>query len=233
MRRWIGAAAIVGAMIFLGAAALAFASEEEEEVTRQDLHWGEKPSFGTWSLDGSLMLFSSKRYAEVYNNKPVGFINMNASWKMIQQFELIGSIGFATATGHGVAPQDGLPTADKYLLDFAPGSLGLAYRFNFVFDQPVVPYLGAFGQLAYWYETRLDSGWKTRSWNYGAAGFGGVMFLLNNIEKRASGLLRSQWGINNTYFFYEFRDSWLNNFNQKNIIDLSSQGHHFGFMIEF
>ena len=233
MRRRIGLAALLGAMTILAGASLAFAQAQDEETSRQDLHWGEKPSVATWSLDGGFMLFTNKLYREVYNNKPIGFINMNASYKMVQQFELIASIGFGTVTGHGVSPADGLPTADKYLLDFAPAGLGLAYRFNFVLDQPVVPYIGGQGVGAYWYETRLHSGWKTRALNYGADGFAGLMFLLDNLDRHASGVMSSYWGINHAYFTYEFRYTTLNNFWQKNITDFSNQEHMFGFTLEF
>jgi hypothetical protein len=64
-------------------------------------------------------------------------------------------------------------------------------------------------------------------------GFGGLMFLLDNLEKRASGALESEWGINNTYLIYEFRYTSLNNFGKKDIVDLSSQFHSLGLLFEF
>jgi hypothetical protein len=223
---WLTILAVVAA-----AAAPAFA--EQSETTAQDMHWGESPLYGTWSFNAGLMFFSDESFKDIYGDKGMVFYNMNASWKMIDDFELIGTIGYGFSEGHGISPADQSKTAEKYKLHIAPAGLGLAYRFNFVLDQPVVPYLGASGLASYWFEERLDSSWKRKSYNYGAMGVAGVMFLLDNLEKRASGLLEAQWGINNSYLFYEYRYTSLDNFGQKDVVDLSSQFHSLGILLEF
>jgi hypothetical protein len=229
MKRSVVFAGLCAAICLLGGVAWAAGTA----TSAQDIHWKESPLWGTWSFHVGMLFFNDEQFKNVYGDKGLAFYNMNASWKMIDDFELLGSLGYAYAEGHGISPDDGSKTSERYQLHFAPAALGLAYRFNFVLDQPVVPYLGAAGQFAYWYEGKMDSGTKWRSYNYGACGFGGVMFLLDNIEKRASGLLEAEWGINNSYLFYEYRYSWLNNFDQEDIIDLSSNLHSIGVMLEF
>ncbi|NLH47049.1 MAG: hypothetical protein GX444_00440 [Myxococcales bacterium] len=230
MKRWIGSACLLMLLLLLAVPAPA---EEDDPLSRQDTHWKESPIWGTWGLNVGMMFYSDEDYQKVYGDKGIAFYNMNAGLKLIQQLELVGSLGYGFSEGSGVSPLDDSKTAEKYKLHIAPGGLGLAYRFNFVLDQPVVPYVGGSGLLSYWFEEKLDSSWKRRSYNYGAMGFGGLMILLDNLEKRASGALESEWGINNTYLIYEYRYTSLNNFGKKDIVDLSSQFHSLGLLFEF
>jgi len=212
---------------------LAFAGAVSAQENRQDLHWKESPIWGTWNLNMGVMIFEAKDYKTVYGSDPIAFYNMDAGLKLIHELELTGTIGYGFAEGHGVSPRNDETTAEKYKLHVAPAGLGLAYRFNFVLDQPVVPYLGAGGLFSYWMEERLDSSWKRKSYNYGAYGKAGLMILLDYLETRASGALEADWGINNTYLFYEYRYNWLNNFDDEDIINLNSQLHTLGLLFEF
>jgi len=219
--------ALVAALIGMAGSAVA------QETERQDLHWNESPLYGTWQFNGGLMLLSDEDYQDVYGNSGIAFYHMQGSYKLIDDFELVGNIGYGFAEGNGISPQDQSRTAEKFKLHLAPVGLGLLYRFNFVLDQPVVPYVGGAGIASYWMEEKLDSSWKRKSYNYGAQGYAGVMFLLDNLEKRASGLLESEWGINNSYLFYEYRYTSLDNFGDEDIVDLSSQFHSLGILLEF
>lgn len=229
MKRWIGSICLL--LLFLPAAGSLAA--DDDSMSRQDIHWQESPVWGSWGFNIGMMFFTADDYQKVYGDKGIAFYNMNAGVKLVHELELIGSLGYGFAEGRGVSPADDSKTSEKYKLHIAPAGLGLLYRFNFVLDQPVVPYLGGQGLASYWFEEKLDSSWKRRSYNYGAAGIGGLMFLLDNLEKRASGALESEWGINNTYLFYEFRYSYLSNFDSEDIVDLSSHFHSLGLMFEF
>ncbi|MDP8222959.1 MAG: MXAN_2562 family outer membrane beta-barrel protein [Candidatus Lernaella stagnicola] len=220
-------------LVVLIAALLVAGTAWAQEPERQDRHWQESPFWGTFGFNIGMLFFDDDGYADVYGEKGVAFYQMAASWKIVHHLELVGNISYGFAEGHGISPQDQSKTAEKYKLHIAPGGLGLLYRFNFGLDQPVVPYAGASGVLSYWFEEKLDSSWKRRSYNYGAQAYGGLMFLLDNLEKRASGALEAEWGINNTYLFYEFRYTNLDNFGEENIVDLSSQFHSLGILFEF
>ncbi len=226
MKRVLVLLLLTGVLLCAGAA---FA----QEPPRQDAHWNESPQWGTWEFNVGLMFFNNEDYEDVYGDKGIAFYHTSASWKIVHHLELVGNIGYGFAEGRGISPRDQSRTAEKYKLHIAPGGLGLQYRFNFGLDQPVVPYVGAAGIASYWFEEKLDSSWKRRSYNYGAQGYAGLMFLLDNIEKRASGSLEAGWGINNTYLFYEYRYTNLDNFGEEDIIDLSSQMHSLGILFEF
>ena len=214
-------------------AALAATAAFAQEPARQDLHWNESPMYGTAGFNVGLMYFTSDDYEDIYGSSGITFYNLTAGWKIVHHLELTGDIGYGFAEGRGVSPLDSGKTAEKFKLHIAPAALGLLYRFNFWLDQVVVPYVGGSGVASYWFEEKLDSSWKRRSYNYGVMGFGGLMFLLDGLEKRASGAMEAEWGINNTYLFYEFRYTSLNNFDAEDIIDLSSSLHTLGILFEF
>lgn len=220
----------VALMVFLLTLAIPAAGQETE---RQDRHWGESPLYGTGSFNAGLLFLSDQDYQDIYGDNGIAYYQLQGSFKLIDDLELVAGLGYGFAEGRGISPQDKTRTAEKYKLHLAPGGLGLLYRFNFVLDQPIVPYVGGSGILSYWMEEKIDSSWKRKSYNYGAQGFGGVMFLLDNIEKRASGALEAGWGINNTYLFYEYRYTSLDNFGDEDIVDLSSQFHSAGILFEF
>ncbi|HPM75657.1 MAG TPA: MXAN_2562 family outer membrane beta-barrel protein [bacterium] len=199
----------------------------------QDIHWQESPQWGTWSIHAGLMFFNEEAFADIYGDRGMVFYNMNAGLKLIADLELVGHIGYGFSEGRGISPQEKTKTDEWYKLHMAPGGLGLAYRFKFWLDQPIVPYIGGAGIISYWMEERMESSWKRRGYNYGAIGYGGLMILLDNLERRASGALESAWGINNTYIFYEYRYTSLNNFDADEIVDLGSQFHSLGLMFEF
>ncbi len=227
-------AVVACVLAWLLTAGVAVAQDESAPPpSNQDRHWNESPIYGTWSFNSGLMFYNSKNFRDVYGNRGMVFYNMNTGLKIVHELELLGSIGYGFSEGRGVDPVAGEKTDEWYKIHYAPGSLGLTYRFNFVLDQPVVPYIGAQGALAYWMEERQHSGQKHRGYLYGMFGSAGVMFLLDKLETRASGALESMWGINNSYLFYEYRYSYMNDFEREDTIDLSSQFHSLGIMFEF
>ena len=82
-------------------------------------------------------------------------------------------------------------------------------------------------------EERIDSSWKTRGGKWGVAGKGGLMLLLDKAEKRASGAMEREWGVNNTYLFYAYKYTYLNNFDENKGLDLTNNQHNLGVLFEF
>ncbi len=197
-----------------------------------DPHWEESPINFTAGMKFGAGFFIAGEVMDVYGEKGVPFYSFEAGWKIVHELELQGEIGYWWDQGRGVA-SDGKQTNEKYKLHMAPAELGFAYRFNFVYDQIVVPYIGASGIYSYFLEERLDSSWKKRGAIWGAAGKAGLMILLDNAEKHASSKLEGDWGINSTYLIYNFKYNYLNDFNEDKGLDLSSHVHTLGFLFEF
>lgn len=197
-----------------------------------DPHWNESPIRFSAGFKFGAAFPSSEDMKEVYGDKPIAYYNIEAGWKMVHHLELHAEISYWWAAGRGI-DSDGKKTNEKYKIHLAPAELGLLYRFNFVYDQVVVPFLGIAGVYSYWMEERLDSSWKRRGGKYGLVGKGGLMFLLDNAEKRASAALERDWGINNTYLYYTYKYSNTNNFAPDKGLDLTNHAHCLGIIMEF
>jgi hypothetical protein len=209
-----------------------------QELPQTDTHWFETPRNFTAGFNVGMVFPTSHKLQDVYGTKGDAIYLLQGGWRMVNELELHAEGAYYFFEGHGVTYDDAgdvKKTGEKYKLHVTPAELGLVYRFNFYLDQPVVPYVGAHGLMTYWIEERLDSGDKNRGLIYGWSGQGGLMFLLDKIEPKASGRLESDWGINNTYFFYEYKYSEINDFGQdKNkTLDLTNNAHTLGVLFQF
>ena len=198
-----------------------------------DPHWIESPINFSAGFKFGLAFPGDDTVQEVYGSKGIPYYNIEAGWKIVHELELHWEWSYFWEQGRGVA-LTGEKTNEQYKLHVSPMELGLTYRFNFVYDQPIVPFLGAGGDFTYYFEERLESSLKNRGLLYGYMGKGGIMILLDNAEKRASGALERQWGINNTYFIYSYKYVVADrDFSDGDDLDLSHQAHSFGILFEF
>lgn len=195
--------------------------------------WAKDPNFTGGIKVGMLWLQDKEYVQKVYGNTGVMFYSGFFSWKMIDDFELDAEIGYASALGRGVTPKNEAKTNQRYRLDMGPAQLGLIYRFNYVPEQIIVPYLGAGGNYMYYFEARVKESWHKSGGLFGYHGRAGLQVLLNNIEKRASSNLKNQYGIDNSYLFYEFQYNVTDNFTPNKGLDLSNFTHTLGVLIEF
>lgn len=168
---------------------------------------------------------------DVYGNTGTMFFAGSFGWKIVDDFELDAELGYATTYGRGMAPNGG-KTDQHYRLDEGPAQLGFLYRFNFVPEQIIVPYIGAGGNYEYYFEARVKNAWHKAGGKFGYHGRAGLQLLLDGIEKRASANMQTQYSIENTYFVYEFQYNNTDGFGAEGI-DLSNYSHTLGILLEF
>lgn len=196
-----------------------------------DPHWTESPINFSAGFKFGMAFPTDSIIKDVYGDKGVPYYSIEAGWKIVHELELHWEWAYWWDEGSG-RTLGGDKVSEKYKLHLSPMELGLTYRFNFVQDQIIVPYIGCAGVGSYWMEERLDSSWKDRGIKWGVAGSGGLMVLLDGAQKRASGAMERDWKVNNTYFFYNFKYSYLNSFNDKGM-DLTNTQHTLGVLFEF
>ncbi|MBZ0271564.1 hypothetical protein K8I61_05985 [bacterium] len=226
-RLWRGLS--LAAICFLFLASPAFAQERSQ----YDPHWFESPRHFSAGFNVGLVFPTADEFQDVYGTKGDAIYTLQAGWRMIHELELHAEGSYFWFEGRGVT-STGDKTQEKFKLHAAPAELGLLYRLAFVPDQIVVPYVGAGYALTYWFEEKLDSSSKNRGLLNGWVGQAGLMVLLDNIEKRSSGRLESDWGINNTYFFYQFKYLAADDFGGgDDTFDLTSMAHSIGVLFQF
>jgi hypothetical protein len=205
-----------------------------QELPQNDPHWFESPRNFSGGFNVGMIFPTSSDVQDVYGTKGAAIYFLQGGWRMVHELELHGAAAYSFFEGNGVGI-NGDKTKEKYKLHLAPAELGLVYRFNFVPDQPVVPFIGAHGLMTYWIEEKVHASGKNRGLQYGASGQAGLMFLLDKIEEKASGRLEAEWGINNTYFFYQYDYFANDDFggDKDKTLDLSSQIHTLGVLFQF
>ena len=182
----------------------------------------------------SFLIPQIREFQKIYKSTFMMTYGFEFGYKLVRDLEIVGDASYGLASGRGLTPT-GAHSGEKYMLHLVPASLSLLYRLKFYEDQPVVPYLGGGVTYAFFYEMRVsDPSKKTSGAKWGWQGFGGLQFLLDLIDRRASSSLEADYGIHNTYLFYEFRYQGLNGFKPKaKGLDLSSMVHTLGFLMEF
>lgn len=186
----------------------------------------------SFSFFAGAHLMRDENWEKVYGNAPIFYFGFTAGLKLIADLELWGEIGYSVDEGSGITSQ-GQSTSEKFRIHLVPASLGLLYRLKFFENQLIVPFLGGAANLYYFYEGRLESSEKVDGGKWGYSGFGGLQLLLDNADPRAAASMKSEFGIDNTYLFYEFRYSSVNDWGEEEGMDFSSLLHIGGLLFEF
>ncbi|MDP8257142.1 MAG: MXAN_2562 family outer membrane beta-barrel protein [Candidatus Alcyoniella australis] len=200
MRRAALALIVLAALI----SSPALAQQLDYELSESSQHF-------TLGLRVGAMFIIADEFKDIYGEEPLMAYGLSFGYKLVHHLEVIGEAGYANDRGTGVDPS-GNKTGEDYRLHFAPASLGLLYRFDFAHEQVVVPYIGAGGDGAFYYEERIEGGDRTDGGVYGWHGVAGVQFLMDPLDRRAADNLEGDWGINDVYFVIEGRYAALDDF---------------------
>ena len=182
----------------------------ESSVTYKDIYGG---SSGMYALEWEL---------QPLRLKYIGILGMG-----------LGG-GYFQKTGKALR-EDGTKSSQELKLRILPAMLDIVYRMALFENQWVVPYAGA--GLDYWYYTENKTGGDAadnisgakKGWHWRAGG----QLLLDVFDPRSAGALDSNWGLNNTYLFGEYRDNRVNNFNKPIGFDLSDRTWAAGLMLDY
>ena len=197
-------------------------------------HADQRPIRFSTDFHFSFLVPQIKEFKTVYQGTFIPTFGFGFGYKLVADLELVAEATYGFKDGKGVTAA-GAHTAEKYKLHVAPMALSLLYRLKFYEDQPVVPYLGGGATYLYFHEQRVaEPGVNTDGGKWGWQAFGGLQFLLDLIDRRAAASMAVDYGIDNTYFFYEFRYQAIDDFRTKaKGLDFTSMLHTLGLRIEY
>lgn len=197
---------------------------------------GQSPIRFTTNLHVDFLFIDEQAFEKVYNQDWMFTFGFGFGVKLVKDLELLAGISYGFKDGEGIT-KGGSATDEAYRFHVVPGSLSLLYRLKFYENQPVVPYLGGGGSAAFYHEQRTEEpDINTTGGKYGYHGLGGVQFLLDWMDKRAAAHMDLDFGINNTYLYYQFKYQVLDNFGQTKEdegLSLTNMTHTAGLMFEF
>lgn len=158
---------------------------------------------------------------------PVGMAEFGFLYKSMLGFEL--GAGYIGASGQAVGETSGSVSVDKFSFTMIPLEGNVTFRFDFVPDQFLVPYLKAGPDYVIFLQSLEGNSLNGGKW--GMHGVAGVQFLLNNLEDVEATINDSSW-LNQIYFVMEGRYGWINSFGSTGV-NLSGLTFTGGFLFEF
>jgi hypothetical protein len=153
-----------------------------------------------------------------------------------------GAIGYSLAKGNGLL-RDGTKSTDKSKFNTVPLSASLIYRFDYLaqrFKIPLVPTFKAGIDCYVWWTTngqgkisKSSDGLTGRGATFGGHASLGLMLLLDFMAPMMAQTFDAELGVNNTYLFFEYTWSWINDFGSGKSIILSNDNVLAGLAFEF
>ncbi len=194
---------------------------------------------------------SAKPYKEIFNNKSEFMFKLGLDYELFQRFGTFSAgtmAGFWQVLGKGIYNYQGSTSEksqDTTVFNIIPLELNLIYRFDYYAVNasiPLVPYVkGGLDYYIYWItDARGDISRYQNSENKTFEGYGGktgyhyaggLMFLLDWIDRETAADFDMEFGVNNSYIFVEFYRAIIDGFGSSGF-DLSNTGLFFGLYLD-
>ena len=167
-----------------------------------------------------------------YKNNYVPIYQLNAGVLFYHFVGIDGTLGFVYGK-HTLYAQPGV--GQQYTLMVYPARLDAVLQLRLSDDQPVYPYIGAGGVATGFYQIASGGGKIVSGYKYGYNWIGGIHILLDPIDMRHVGNLRTEYGIDHVYIDIRIGQDMVNDFHKSNStgFDFSTQYIMGAFGFEF
>ena len=191
-----------------------------------------QPELSGTALDGSTV-----RYRDIYGRR--GVFPLEAAWEWLP-IQLAGDWGIRLAGGFGVdrgnpvnVDASGitrLSTRTRFV--YLPTSAALAWRWRWFEDQPVT--LHGHAGVDFWGLIENGQGSPAvQNFVFGWHAGGELELALDWMERRASTLMKDNWGIEQTAIFGGWQKTWLDDFGQSTRRDFTHDSWTAGLRFSF
>jgi hypothetical protein len=170
----------------------ALAHAAEPQLDRP--HWSVEVKGGTFTPD-------LPTWEQFYDKKSVPLFEGSVAYKVIRQIDVGLSVGYLQAKGHAIAPINGVITGNvTYKL--APINVFVLFRGVMNENQWLVPYGGG-GFTRMYYQESVESQDTIKGSVDGYHARGGLQFVLDALDPKASSSIYKDFGIFHTSLFFE------------------------------
>jgi hypothetical protein len=225
LRRWL--AGIAWSALVLVAAGRAEAQESRDGAWRRSEPPPESPQrfaielrFGPYHPDVDEEFPVDRPYARAFGeDKKPFFAGFEFDWQVLR-IPKLGTLGpglgwgYSRASAQATKVSNGQPSAEMTYLAIMPFYGVGVFRLDVLARETAIPIV-AYGKAGigyglWWSGNDVRKLGKGHSWGTHYAL--GAMLLLDSFDEHASVELDNEWGINNTYFYFEWMMSNLNGF---------------------
>lgn len=189
-------------------------------------------------------------YDDTFGSSTRFMIGGEVDWEFLHvehlgSLSLGGLVGYTKATGaakFASGPNAGQPSAETAALEVIPMAALLVARLDIVAREtvfPIVPY-AKFGIGTAWWNSTNGSGTSHanidgtlgRGHSNGLVYAGGVMFLLDSLDRQTAKTFQVQQGVNHTYLFAEWTVTAFDGLLQTNAMNVGDSTWNVGFAFE-
>lgn len=193
---------------------------------------GEERSY--WSAEFKLGQFHPELddWDKFYSEDNMTQYSVALAYKVLRQLEVGLEASYMSQDGRGFLPLNNQVGGEvDYTL--VPASAYIILRGVFSDNQLIVPYVGG-GITRMSYKQNVTGGTETKGNTDGIYYKAGIQLLLDRIDFGAAYALRRDFGIDNTYLFFEFAKTTAKiNDVGGNKVDLGGQSYALGLLLEF
>lgn len=159
-----------------------------------------------------------------FRNKYVPMYQLNFGVLFYHVIGLDATLGFLYRKDTiSVTTTSGQQVGQQYQLMVYPARLDAVLQLRITDDQPIYPYVGAGGVATGFYQIATGGGPIVSGYRYGYNWIGGVHFLLDPIDMRHVGDLRTEYGIDHVYIDVRIGQDLVNDFHRGTGFDFSTQ----------
>ncbi|MGC8928029.1 MAG: MXAN_2562 family outer membrane beta-barrel protein [Myxococcota bacterium] len=193
----------------------------------------------------------SRPYKDIFNDRSELMFKFGIDYNLFQRFGTLsigGATGFWQVVGKGIYnyQTDTLQKSpDTTVFNITPVELNLIYKFDYyssTVNIPLVPYVkGGLDYYIFWitdsrgdvsrYQNSEGKTFEGYGGKYGYHYAGGLMFLLDWIDRETASDFDMEFGVNNSYIFIEFYKAKIDGFGADGF-DLSNSGLFFGLYLD-
>ncbi len=194
-----------GAALLVGLALPGVAEARPHEDDSTSRHWNVALRYGPFLSQGNSEL------KDAFGSSNNRLFRADLGWTS-NLLDLDLGLGLYTDEG-GQTTASGERSADDTKLTAFPLGVDATVRFDFLREQPVVPFVRAGGDLWLWNETwdsqyDSDGGGATTAGTFGWHWAGGLMILLDTLDPGAASKLENAASVNDTFLVAEYRQSY-------------------------
>ncbi len=155
---------------------------------------------------------------------------LELGFRFFNNFYLQGAAGGYYERSHTIGTITPDFSGEELAIVLVPLETGLGYRFNFLDQQILVPYLGGGYDWIYFHED-ADPGSPVEGWKQGWTAWGGLLLLLDRLEPGAAWNNLTEYGIDNTYL--ELAARYQTAGQSESGLDFSGPVYTLGVLFEF
>jgi len=182
-------------------------AESDETAEFRDLKERKVSNFQA-TLRGGYFLPEDSTYKEFYGKWSNDIYFFEMGYYLFKNISLLGSVGGYYQRGKTLGEITGAESGEDLTWTTLLLEAGAGYRFHYMEDQIVVPFVSVAYSWLYFHEN-ADPGPVNDGWKTGFAPMGGIRILVDDLDPEAASNMKRRWDVEDTYLELSARYNFI------------------------